>query len=255
MKLIAALTLAIVVSLFAPKAWADTLHWSGHEWVIKSSQERFGPGPNHWSNSSDSVWIDGQGRLNLKIRKIGDRWHCAEVYTLKALGYGKYVFYLDSRVDNLDNNVVAGLFVHSDDMNEIDIEFSKWGKDKKYTYHQFVLQPRIDETNIKRSDYRVRNPLSTHGFVWSPQTVTFRSYVGHNISEKKPHKYWDYAGPNNPKPTSERVHLNLWLFKGRPPINQKEAVLVINKFVFVPLEELESSNGEFIADAMPQDAN
>lgn len=254
MRVFVALTITIVLSLLSHHTQADTLQWCGQEWIIKHSKERFGPGPNLWSKSSDSVWVDGQGRLNLKIRKIGETWYSAEVYTLNPLGHGKYVFYLDSRVDNLDPNVVVGLFVHSDDMNEIDIEFSKWGKErKKYTYHQFVLQPRIDDTNLKRTDYWVKNPLSTHGFLWSTESVIFRSFVGHDTN-KKPHKYWDYVGSNNPTPSSERAHINLWLFKGRPPINEKETTLVINKFVYVPLDKIEDTDETFTADTKPQAA-
>ena len=247
--------LAIAVSLLSQEVRSETLQWSGQEWIVKTSKEKFGPGPNLWSDSSDSVWIDDQGRLNLKIRKVGEKWYSAEIYTLKPLGHGKYVFYLDSRTDNLDPNVVLGLFVHSDDTHEIDVEFSKWGqKHKKYSYHQFVLQPRLDDGSIKRSDYRVQDPLSTHGFLWTPERVAFRSYIGHDLDNKKPHKHWDYTGKSNPTPTSERVHINLWLFKGKPPVNEQELTIVINKFVYVPLEDIEDTDESFIPNTAPQAA-
>ncbi len=233
----------LALSVLSNDVWGETVQWSGYEWVVKSSKEPFGPGPNLWSDSQESVWVDGEGRLNLKLRKIGERWHCAEVYSVRSLGYGKYIFYLDSRVDNLDANVVVGMFVHSDDMNEIDIEFSKWSEPRKYTYHQFVLQPRIDDTNIKRSDYRDRTPLSSHLFHWAPTGVSFRSYVGHDIENKPPHKSWDYVGPNNPRPSTEKVHINLWLYKGEPPTDDHEAILVVEKFVFIPLRDLAGESG------------
>lgn len=235
----------LFVSLLACSARAGTLQWSGYEWVIKSSKEPLGPGPNLWSGSEDSVWVDGQGRLNLKLQKIGERWHCAEVYTTKSLGYGKYIFYIDSRVDNLDPNVVAGMFIHLDDMNEIDVEFSKWSEERRYTYHQFTLQPRTVESNIHRTDYRSRSPQSAHGFLWKPTGVAFRSYVGHDIKDKPPYKRWDYEGPDNPEPDTEKVHINLWLYKGQPPAEGNESILVIDKFVFVPLPPRQDKTDAF----------
>ena len=185
--------------------------------------------------SSRSVWVDGQDRLNLKLRRIKGQWHCAEVYSAKSLGYGRYIFYLDSRIDNLDSNVTIGLFVHAGDTQEIDIEFSKWGQERKYSYHQFVLQPRVNKDNIKRSDWRIRIPESTHGFVWMPHTVSFASYVGHNLRIRKPIKAWEYQGPNNPDPSTEKVHINLWLYQGKPPTDKNEPVLVVSRFRFEPL--------------------
>ncbi len=220
-------------------SWARTIQWSGYEWEVKAKKQPMGPGPNLWSDSQRSVWVDDRGRLNLKVRKIHDQWHAAEVYMLNTLGHGKYVFYLDSRVDQLDTSVVVGLFIHATDTNEIDIEFSKWGQERKYTYHQFVLQPRIDGSNIKRSDYRSRKPQSTHGFVWSPEGVAFRSYEGHEIKDKRPYKWWDYTGPNNPPLSNQKVHINLWLYKGQPPTDGNEVLLVIDRFVFVPYSKQE----------------
>lgn len=232
------LSFVLLIPCMAQPSVAQTLKWSGYEWVIKSSDEPIGPGPALWSDAPESVWVDDQDRLHLKLRNVNGRWYAAEVYSLQSLGHGQYIFYLDSRVDNLDPNVVVGLFVHSDDQNEIDIEFSKWGEQRPYTYHQFVLQPRIDDTNLQRSDYKVPNPPSTHGFIWSPDQVRFRSFIDHDIAGKLPIKQWDYSGPNNPKPTGDRAHINLWLYQGLPPTDGQEVVLVVSKFEFVPLNQL-----------------
>ena len=212
-----------------------TIKWSGFEWVVKASNEPQGPGYNLWSDSKKSVWIDSRNRLHLKIRKINDIWHCAEVYTAKSLGYGKYLFYLDSRVDNLDKNVVVGLFTHMDDTREMDIEFSKWGQDRKHTYHQFVIQPRTDGSKLERSDYKMRQTYTTHGLVWMEKGVGFRSYAGHQIRGKRPYKAWDYTGADKPKPSTEKVHINLWLYRGQIPSDRQEVELIVRRFVFIPL--------------------
>ena len=43
-------------------------------------------------------------------------------------------------------------------------------------------------------------------------------------------------------------HINLWLFKGRPPVNQQEFTVVVNKFVYVPLENIEDTDETFTPD-------
>ena len=246
------------ITVFAPQ-WANaerTLDWSGHTWIVKSHEKMFGPGPNMWSDSQRCVWIDDKDRLHLKIERINGRWHCAEIYNAKSLGYGKYLFYVNGQLNMLDSNVVLGMFVHLDDANEIDIEAARWGEDKKYTYLQYVVQPRQDDSNIQRTDYMVKSPLTTHGFIWSEKGVRFRSYVGHRLKRKKPFKMWDYIGPHNPEPSTEKVHINLWLYKGEPPSNEFDSEIIINKFKFVPLKKPKKqkkvAKGPAAADDQPK---
>ena len=81
----------------------------------------------------EDVWVDRESRLHLKISKRNDRWYAVEIISEKDFGYGEYSFYLSSRVDLLDKNVVLGLFTWDDNTfitdanSEIDIEFARWG--------------------------------------------------------------------------------------------------------------------------------
>gem|GEM_PF-4235557 len=61
---------------------------------------KIGPCPNYWTDRN--VWVDENGWLHLKITYRDGRWYCAEVYTKEPLEYGTYVFYVDSRIDNLE---------------------------------------------------------------------------------------------------------------------------------------------------------
>ncbi|UCG15976.1 MAG: hypothetical protein JSV19_11850 [Phycisphaerales bacterium] len=45
---------------------ARTIDFAGLTWTVRSGYG--GPGPNNWSDSTDSVWGDVQGRPHLKIR-------------------------------------------------------------------------------------------------------------------------------------------------------------------------------------------
>jgi len=57
------------------------IHFSGRDWTVKSSEEPVGPGPSFFSDSNESVWVDGNGFLHLKIRYINGHWNSAEVVT------------------------------------------------------------------------------------------------------------------------------------------------------------------------------
>ncbi len=87
-----------------------TVNFAGYVWYVKSSDSQVGPGPNYFSDSTDDVWVDDQNRLHLTIVQRDGKWYSTEVYTQVPLGYGEYVFCLASPINNLDPNVVLGLF-------------------------------------------------------------------------------------------------------------------------------------------------
>jgi hypothetical protein len=66
---------------------------------VKSSAGAVGPGPNVFSDSASNVWVDGSGRLHLKLTYSKGRWRCAEVINTQSLGRGRYTFELDSPND------------------------------------------------------------------------------------------------------------------------------------------------------------
>ena len=227
-----------------------TIEFSGYEWMVKSSNTPVGPGPNYFSGSSENVWVDGQGQLHLKIVERDGKWYCAEVYTTESLGYGKYIFYVANRVDQLDKNVVGGLFTWDDapeyNHREIDIEFSRWGDENNdnslYTVQSGVL-PNPPE-NFIDFNLELNGDYSTHNFAWQSNRVSFQSIHGHYDSPPDPSyviESWDYYGGDNPIPGNEKVHINLWLIDtneddiGDPPSNGQEAEIIIKSFEYVPV--------------------
>lgn len=109
------------------------LEFAGFTWWVKASNGLVGPGPNRFSACPDSVWVDGNGQLHLALRRRGNDYYSAEVATVPRFGYGTFRFYTASQVDQLDPNVVAGLFTWDPDAlpprsRELDVEFSTWGQ-------------------------------------------------------------------------------------------------------------------------------
>ena len=129
----------------APYPGPRWLSFSGYDWWVKTSAGQVGPGPNYFSDSTNNVWLDGQGQLHLRITNRSNQWQCAELVSARTFGYGSYRFQLASPADNLNPNAVLGLFTWSDDPayadREIDIECSRWGNAADPNNAQFVVQP------------------------------------------------------------------------------------------------------------------
>lgn len=214
---------------------ANTITFSGYDWSVRTSNGQLqGPGPNYFSDSHENVWLDEEGYLHLKLSQKDGTWYCSEVYSLSSFGYGTYKFTLAPGFEDLDENVVVGLFTYLDDTHEIDIEFARWGQ-KSAQNGQFVVQPYSNIGNLHRFDFNEVAIDSCHSFEWCEQYIYFWSAItpqdsstsGSLVSE------WTYIGNDNPTPSNELVHINLWLMDGLAPNNSEEAEIIIKSFKFI----------------------
>jgi hypothetical protein len=200
------------------------IRFSGYNWFVKSSLSRTGPGANFFSNSHENVWVDMRGRLNLSVTIKDDRWYCAEVVLNESLGYGRYEFELGTSPARLDNNLVAGLFTWDPGMiphhNEIDIEFSTWGKGSAIN-SQYVLHKGIDKVIIHRFIMPDSPTGSKHVIDWKPEKLLFESYRRGMLKTWSKIESWEVTGKHVPRPANEQVRINLWLIGGISPENKR----------------------------------
>ena len=211
-----------------------TIDFAGMTWNVKTGYG--GPGPNRWSNNTDSVWVDASGCLHLAITERSGQWYCSEVYTQESFGYGRYIFHVSTNVEDLDRNTVAGLFTYLDQENEIDIEFSRWGAATNPA-GQYVVQPWDGPGNLERFHLGLTGTHSTHLFDWQEDRVFFQSYHGQYPSlasgDYLIHE-WTYTGPGIPPAGDEKLHLNFWLMNGLPPSDSQPAELIIKAVEVLP---------------------
>ena len=211
-------------------------------WHVKTSDSKVGPGPNYFSNRADDVFVDDDG-LHLTITKHGSRWWATEVISDLRVGYGRYEFWLASRVDALDPNAVLGLFTWNNAPDfanrEIDIEFARWGDAVAETNGQYVVQPYSTPGNL-HGFVQPAVAQSYHRFDWSPDSVAFASYGITSTQSPTLITEWRYSGgdvpiPEQPAdpPPDTNARMNLWLYRGRS--SQKRRVeVVISDFKFQP---------------------
>lgn len=228
--------------------WGDfgnrRIDFAGYSWRVKDTYQ--GPGPNQFSDSPDNARVQSDGSLFLGIDQAGP-WRCAELALEDYLGYGTYRFVTRGRFDQLDPNVVFGLFIweyvscyNSSVMwwnppNEFDIEFSRWG-DPNAVEGQFVAQPYDWPGNISRFDVPdgPGSEVITSEFRWEPEGMYCRAWVGTPDQPESLLATWFYDGPHHPRPGKARVHLNLWLLNGSAPQNGQPASVVVEDFIFIP---------------------
>ncbi|ODS36940.1 MAG: hypothetical protein A7315_04445 [Candidatus Altiarchaeales archaeon WOR_SM1_79] len=242
-KLIGLAVVFCLISLLMDTVSADDriIIFSGLQWFVKSGDNK-GPGNNNWSDSNESVWVDDNGWLHLRIRNVSGTWYCSEVYTVLPTRYGMHRFYFIGQLDSLDKNVVAAPFLYKDDSHEIDIEFSKWGWEGNPYNAQYVVQPWYNPGNTERFSMELSGTHTTHYIDWHSSRIQFKSIHGHH--EEPPNDgylihNWTYTGNDIPLEEDDlRVHINLWLVNGSPPSDGNEVEIIVKYVYSVSFDEV-----------------
>ena len=193
-----------------------------------------GPGPNYFSNSSDNVRVDDDGMLHLKITKRDDKWYCAEVVLQTSEGYGTYSFITNSRIDQLDKNIVLGMFTWDNTTTEsanreFDIEYALWGLDSGDN-GQFSVQPYTISGHTYAYTLVLTDNLSGHRFTWWPGAITFECSRNETFTDLV--ASWSFISSEVHNHNQEQARINLWLDRGRAPSNSQEAEVIIKRFQF-----------------------
>lgn len=227
---------------FAADAQAKprTLSFGGYTWKIRPDQDG-GPGPNHWRSAN--AWLDDNGALHLKISRKKGVWYCVEMATVEHLGFGTYQFWLDTRVDNFDPNVVLAFFNYPakqglDGTNEIDVEFGKWGVPDAPAL-DYVVYPSKPGHPPSGWAFDIKNTSAenTQRFTWTSQSVKLQALAGHQNGDRKEYAVWTFAPAKSRALVPQfamPLHINLWLNAGLNPQDGKEVEVVIRDFRFTP---------------------
>ena len=222
-----------------------TVQFSGYIWDVRPA-ETGGPGPNRWDPKS--VRMDAQGRLHLRLIHRDGQWQCAEVSTQKSFGFGRYEFNVLGPLDTFDPNVVLGLFDYPnpgqgpDGTNEIDIEYSRWGKPSALPASATIYPATAQQAKLGPPAVSYAFPVpsgladTTQRFTRTAHSVRIQCLRSQGQSNGEYARWLFHPAnsqclPQEPLP----VHINLWLFQGHPPANGQELEVIIKRFSFVPM--------------------
>lgn len=224
-----------------------TLQFSGRTWRAKHFDCPAGPGPNLFSGAAEHVWTDDDGALHLNISRVDGRWTSSEVVLEASLGYGRYVFVVRGRTDQLDPAAVLGLFTWDPfappPNREMDIEYSRWSDPDDEQNAQFVVQPFSSPGHRERFrvEPNVDDPVTTNVIDWAPGVARFAVHAGRLDSSELdaaiPSRTWTFQGDGVPSPGRESARINLWLFRGEPPPSGNRQEVVIERFDFEPASQ------------------
>jgi hypothetical protein len=217
------------------------IQWQGYTWNVRQAVNE-GPGPNRWSRSN--VWIDKQGDLHMKIDKVDGQWCCPEIWTEKPLGFGTYQCHVEGRLDQLAPNVVFSMFSYAgpDGVNEIDIEFAKWGHAKEKNLWWTVYPSDASKKQTSHGiDIKLDGSYTTSRYKWTSAGVDYRFLGGHQATDSDTNTIgdWNFAPPDSAALVPQKklpLHFNLWLFEGKPPVDGKPIEFVVHDFTFKAAE-------------------
>jgi hypothetical protein len=221
-----------------------TINWSGRTWWVYSSAQR-GPEDVKLTNDPQSVYVDGKGRLHLKIRKINGVWRSVELRSLSTVGYGTYRLVNLTRTAKFSDRTVFGMFIYRPGAtkgrgaNEIDVENSRFPRYLKAPNNaQFAVQPYNKPHHAYPYHVKPRHVPLTQQFTWYPPvkqkgTVKFVTRVG--TTKRSPVlARWTYHGASSPTATNMYLFLTLWLNHGKPPVGGTHSA-VLKSLTFRPL--------------------
>lgn len=198
------------------------IEFAGREWIVKAG-DNLPPRANAWSGDEQSVRVDADGRLHLRIRQIGGVWHSAQVIARAPSNYGMVRFLVETPLDDPHPNVVLGMFLYRDDAREIDIEFSRRLAGGDFTA-LFAVQPsqQPGHRHAFRFDWA---GASAHEMHWQPGWVCFRSLQGH-AADAPAAVEWLFEGTSVPRAEDAlRLQINLWLLDPAQQDAEVEAVI------------------------------
>lgn len=208
------------------------ISFSNYEWRVKASSGLVGPGPNYFSDTSASVWVDQNGWLHLKVRKEAGRWLAAEIVSVNSFGHGEYAFEVDGSAAEIDRNAVLGLFTWSDENafahREIDIEVSRW-TDPAGLNEQCVVQPYHVPGAVVRFDLPTGVATLDLRFAWFRDSVRCTA-----ATPERPSHFEHRFTSGIPEAGGENARINLWLVDGQPPASGAPVEVIVRRFNFKP---------------------
>lgn len=239
--------LSITLSLTPIKASEpiDQIYFSGYIWSVGAYPypytENVHTRPTIKTPWPQEVFVDNQGKLHLTIFYKEGSWWSTEVANTESLGYGTYVFQLDTRVDTMEPSAVIATFIwtkpaEDGKRKEIDIEFSNWGTPHNELNSQFAIQPTTTQGNLFGFNTNlIFSHTTRHTILWTPTYVYFKSEeISTKLGFSRTINEWTYQGIDLPQKDNEKAVISYWVFIPGRIYNPSE--FVVDSFTFTPLE-------------------
>jgi len=190
--------------------------FGGLLWHRRVTNQVQGPGNNLFGIKLKNVYLDKKGHLNLKIKKAGKKYSCAEVYTDEFIGEGRIETIVQTSLKHFAEDMVLGIFFYDGTAppyyNEVDIEYALWGNKENLNGQYAIHSKNGIETH--RFELPKNKLLVKHVFDISHNHISIRSFV----YKSELNEYILITERTFTRPqefTFEKTHFrfNLWLTK------------------------------------------
>jgi len=217
------------------------IRFAGREWIVLDQPST--PGENYYS--TNCVTVDTNGWLHMKLQRIGGVWHCPFLEGTQHLGFGEYRWYVGNQLEQIDSNLVVGLFTYAQEsvfgtnQNEVDIEVSHAFPGTQTNCLLYTVQPYTIPGNSYQHPLDTTNHLTTQRFIWRPDRIDWAGYYGHTPEPETTNHYlagWRFEGRGIPIETNEVAYMNLWLFYTNAPVDTQRVEMIIRDFIFIPFD-------------------
>ncbi len=182
-------------------AFADRI-WAVH----RSAAVSVGAGPNRWSDSDQAVAVH-DSELQLTVVQEGSGWSSAELSA--PLNVRPRDVQFDVWSEDLDSQLIVGMFIARDDSCEFDVELGRWGV-AGADNAQFAVAPATTDLV-----HRFESPPGwvTYRMRWRRRRLSWTASTEAGVFAR-----WRVRGAQVPRYDDHRLHLNLWLRNGSAPV-------------------------------------
>ncbi len=209
------------------------LLWSGINWRVYTQME-------------NNTWVDDQGRMHMKLQKIGDSWYRTELDSPTKYLYGKFIWNVNSTSLQFERNTSIGLFTYTDDSHEIDIEINQWPGYEPRLW--FTNQPGSLSNNPDNIHYSVYNDSPylgatnvTYTFDWEP---TYINYSAIN-SDGSLISNWNYTNASAVPHVAATLIEDIGTVMRYTPVSGQPKEIVFNSFQYIDSDLITNSDVDF----------
>ncbi len=171
-----------------------------------------------------------------RIKKIGEKWSCAELEMTRSLGYGTYIVVVRDTT-HLEPAAVLSMNTFDDwggdqHYREMDIEFARWGDSASKNNAQFGIQPFYVPGNV--APFVLPKGTFTHSMRWESGRASFQTVRGSSAQPGAPVVSEHVFTSGVPSPGQEKFQMLFYVVASEKNPLQKENEVVVEKFEYLP---------------------
>ena len=209
----------------------SVLRFSGFDWKVRTLPGDYGAKTNAYS--ADNVTVDQSGALHLRLTRGDHGWTCAEMHTVRSLGFGEY-FLTMKDVSQLEPAAMFSAFTY--------FERSTDGDHRELAFHltrrgvmtnsnaEFRVQPSFVPTNFYH--FEVPSGPLRLSLNWHPEKAEF-SVTREQVETKQPIASWLFK-TGVPKQDDTHLYVNFCNYGYAPSPPTRNAEVVVKSVQFFP---------------------